>query len=142
MKGDRAVLEGILPLGVRPVRECRRFFEDNIPRRTEGRRFLEEPVGGCKSRLAATGASHQRRAISTVLPAAVRCDMELRQAFCARHVCKTGIGGEVRLCVTSGVSCKTSLNKHVTPHLHRESKDVLTGPEKGNRKRGSNHEIT
>ena len=33
---------------------------------------------------------------------------------------RNGIGGEVRHGVTSGVSCETSLNKHVTPHLHRE----------------------
>ena len=46
--------------------------------------------------------------------------MVLHQAFCARHVRNTGIGGEVRRGVTSGVSCETSLNKHVTPHLHRE----------------------
>ena len=31
-----------------------------------------------------------------VHPAAVRCDMVLHQAFRARHVRKTGIGGEVR----------------------------------------------
>ena len=30
------------------------------------------------------------------------------------------IGGEVRNGVTSGVSGETSLNRHVTPHLHRE----------------------
>ena len=33
---------------------------------------------------------------------------------------KNGIGGEVRHGVTSAVSRETSLNKHVTPHLHRE----------------------
>ena len=31
-----------------------------------------------------------------VHPAAVRCDMVLHRAFCARHVRKDGIGGEVR----------------------------------------------
>ena len=51
---------------------------------------------------------------------AVRCDMVLHQAFRARRVRKTGIGGEVRHAVASGVSCETSLNKYVTPHLHRE----------------------
>ena len=50
-----------------------------------------------------------------ILPAAVRCDMVLHQAFRARHVRKIGIGGEVRHGVTSSVSCETSLNKHVTP---------------------------
>ena len=44
----------------------------------------------------------------TVLPAAVRFDMVLHQAFHARRVRKTGIGGEVRHGVTSGVSCETS----------------------------------
>ena len=53
-------------------------------------------------------------------PAAVRCAMVLHQAFRARHVRKTGIGGEVRHGVTSGASCETSFNTHVTPHLHRE----------------------
>ena len=49
-----------------------------------------------------------------------RCDMVLHQAFRARHVHKSGIGGEVRHGVTSGVSCETSLNKHGKPHLRRE----------------------
>ena len=40
-------------------------------------------------------------------PAAVRCDMVLHRAFRARRVRKTGIGGEVRHGVTSGVSCET-----------------------------------
>ena len=31
-----------------------------------------------------------------------------------------GIGGEVRHGVTSGVSCETSKNNYVKPHLHRE----------------------
>ena len=53
-------------------------------------------------------------------PAALRRDMVLYWAFRARHVRRNGIGGEVRHGVTSGVSCETSLNKHVTPHLHRE----------------------
>ena len=53
-------------------------------------------------------------------PAAVRCDVVLRQAVRARRVRKTGIGGEVRHGVTSGVSCEASSNKHVTPHLRRE----------------------
>ena len=43
-------------------------------------------------------------------PAAVRCDMVLHQAFRARLARKSGIGGEVRHGVTSGVSCETSLN--------------------------------
>ena len=60
-----------------------------------------------------------------VHPAAVRCDMVLHQAFRARHVRKTGIGGEVRHGVTSGVSRETSSNKHVTTHLHRECKGHL-----------------
>ena len=55
-----------------------------------------------------------------VLPAAVRCDMVLHRAFRPRHVRKDGIGGEVRHGVTSGVSCETSANNYVTPHLHRE----------------------
>ena len=46
--------------------------------------------------------------------------MVLHRAFRARHVRKTGIGGEVRHGVTSDVSCETSLNKHSTPDLHRE----------------------
>ena len=46
--------------------------------------------------------------------------MVLHLAFRARHVRKYGIGGEVRHGVTSGASCETVLNKHVTPHLHRE----------------------
>ena len=46
--------------------------------------------------------------------------MVLHQAFRARLVRKNGIGGEVRHGVTSGASCKTSLNKHVTPHLDRD----------------------
>ena len=39
-----------------------------------------------------------------VHPAAARCDMVLHKAFRARSVRKTGIGGEVRHVVTSGVS--------------------------------------
>ena len=46
--------------------------------------------------------------------------MVLHQAFRARPVRNKGIGGEVQHGVTSGVSCETSLNKCVTPHLHRE----------------------
>ena len=41
-------------------------------------------------------------------PAAVRRDMVLHQTFRARGVRKTGIGGEARHGVTSGVSCETS----------------------------------
>ena len=41
-------------------------------------------------------------------PAAVRCDMVLRQAFRGRRVRKNGIGGEVRHGVTSDTSCETS----------------------------------
>ena len=52
--------------------------------------------------------------------AAVRCDMVFHQAFCARRVRNNGIGGKVRHGVTSGASCETCLNQHVTPHLHRE----------------------
>ena len=55
-----------------------------------------------------------------ILPAAVRCDMVLPRVFRARHVRTNGIGSEVRRGVTSGVSCETSLNKYVTPRLHRE----------------------
>ena len=58
--------------------------------------------------------------MSLLLPAATRCEMVLHQALRARHVRKNGIGGEVRHGVTSGVSRETSLNKHVTPHLHME----------------------
>ena len=56
-----------------------------------------------------------------VHPAAVMCDMVLHLAFRARRVRKTGIGSEVRHGVTSGISCETSLSRHVTPHLPRES---------------------
>ena len=55
--------------------------------------------------------------------------MVLHQAFRARHVRKTGIGGEVRHGVTSDVSCETSSNKHATPHLHREYDWVSTKPD-------------
>ena len=55
-----------------------------------------------------------------LLPEAVRCDMVLHRVFRARRVRRNSIGGEVRHGVTSGASCETSLNKHVTPHLHRE----------------------
>ena len=41
-------------------------------------------------------------------PAAVRCDMVSHRAFRARRGRKTGVGGEVRHGVTSGVSCETS----------------------------------
>ena len=54
-------------------------------------------------------------------PAAVRCDMVLHRALRARRVRKTGIGREVWHGVASGASCETSLNKHVTPHLHRST---------------------
>ena len=33
---------------------------------------------------------------------------------------RNGIGGKVQLSVTSGVSCETSWNKYVAPHLYRE----------------------
>ena len=46
--------------------------------------------------------------------------MVLHRAFRARCVRKNGIGGEVRHGVTSGVSCETSLNMYVIPHLHSE----------------------
>ena len=55
-----------------------------------------------------------------LLPAAVRCDMVLHRVLVARDIRTYNIGGEVRHGVTSGVSRETSLNKHVTPHLHRE----------------------
>ena len=61
-----------------------------------------------------------REGLPNVLPAAARCDMVLHQAFRTRHVRTNNIGDEVRHGVTSGVSCETSLNKHITPHLHRE----------------------
>ena len=48
--------------------------------------------------------------------------MVLHQAFCARHERKTGIGGEVRHGVTSGVSCETSLNKSSRDHLETSSR--------------------
>ena len=54
------------------------------------------------------------------LPAAVRCDIVLHQAFRARSVRRNGIGGEVRHGVTSGVSRETSFNTNVTSHLHKE----------------------
>ena len=56
--------------------------------------------------------------------------MVLHRAFRARHVRKTGIGGEERHGVTSGVSYETSLNKHVTPYLHREY-GLLGAPNRG-----------
>ena len=52
--------------------------------------------------------------------------MVLHQAFRARHVRATGIGGEVRHGVASGALCESSLNKHVTPHLHREYQAQLS----------------
>ena len=49
--------------------------------------------------------------------------MVLHRVLFARGACENnGIGGEVRHGVTSGVSCETSLNKQVTPHIHREYK--------------------
>ena len=50
----------------------------------------------------------------------VRRDMVSRQLFRAGRVRKAGIGGEVRHGVTSDVSREASLNRHETPHLHRE----------------------
>ena len=50
------------------------------------------------------------RTEKVVLPAAVRRDMVLHQAFRTRRVRKPGIGGQVRHGVASGVSCETSLN--------------------------------
>ena len=50
--------------------------------------------------------------------------MVLHLAFRARRVRNTGIGGEARHCVTSGVSCETSLTKYVTPHLRREQQPL------------------
>ena len=41
-----------------------------------------------------------------ILPAAVRCDMVLHQAFRARHVRKHGISGKARHGVTSGVCAR------------------------------------
>ena len=84
----------------------------------------------CRSPRAETGrpsaASRPRRLESTALhPAAVRCDMALPRVFRARHVRNNSIGGEVRHGATSGVSCETSLDKHVTPHLHRECPTAL-----------------
>ena len=46
--------------------------------------------------------------------------MVVHRALRARRVRTTGIGGEVRHGVTSGVSCETSLSKYVTPRLHRQ----------------------
>ena len=47
--------------------------------------------------------------------------MALHRASRLRRARKHGIGGEVRHGVTtSGGSCETSLNRCVTPHLHRE----------------------
>ena len=46
---------------------------------------------------------------------------------------KTGIGGELRHGVASGVSCETSLNKHVTPHLHGEYKTEAEADPRGGR---------
>ena len=40
------------------------------------------------------------------------------RVFRARRVRKHGIGGEARHGATSSVTCETSLDKHVTPHLH------------------------
>ena len=58
--------------------------------------------------------------VSLHFTAAVRCDMVYIRRFERDTYEKNGIGGEARHGVTSGVSCETSLNKHVTPHLHRE----------------------
>ena len=52
--------------------------------------------------------------------------MALHQAFRRGQVRTTGIGGEVRHGVTSGVSSETSMNKYVTPHLHRECILLIT----------------
>ena len=43
-----------------------------------------------------------------------------------RRVRKTGIGGEVRNGVTSGVSCEAASNRYVTPHLAVEYHDDLS----------------
>ena len=50
----------------------------------------------------------QERQPLSLHPVAVRCDMVLHQALRVRRVRKTGIGGEVRHGVTSGVSCEIS----------------------------------
>ena len=47
-------------------------------------------------------------------PCGGRCDIVLHRVFRARHVRQTGIGGDVRHGLTSGASCETSLNKHVS----------------------------
>ena len=44
-------------------------------------------------------------------PAAVRCDTVLHRAFARDMYDKSGVGGEVRHGVTSGVSCETSSTK-------------------------------
>ena len=62
------------------------------------------------------------RDLNILHPAAVRCDMVLHQACHARRERKHTIGGEVRHGATSGVSCETALNKHVTPHLYRDER--------------------
>ena len=70
----------------------------------------------------------RRRLGKALQHAAVRCETVLCRAFRARRVRTSGIGGEVRHGVTSGVSCETSLNKRVTPHLHREYRPRVDGP--------------
>ena len=47
----------------------------------------------------------------------------------------TPCGGEVRHGVTSGVSCETCLNEHVTPHLHRECGNKTQASDRPQRER-------
>ena len=56
----------------------------------------------------------------SLLPVVVRCDMVLHQVCWARRVRNNGIDGELRHGVSAGALRETSLNTHVTPHLHWE----------------------
>ena len=58
---------------------------------------------------------------SVLLPAAVRCDMVLHQAFRARDVQQNGIDSEARHAFTSGVLRETSLDTKWSTGLFRSA---------------------
>ena len=64
----------------------------------------QSPCVGC----AGAGAVPTSGKLLKVHPAAVRCDVVLHRAFRARGMRQTGIGGEVRHDVASGVAYETS----------------------------------
>ena len=82
--------------------------------------FRLEACRLCAEQQAMRAERRTARSPVAIHPAAVRCDMLSHQALRARHVRKTGIGGEVWHGVTLGVSRETCLNSYVTPRLHRE----------------------